>query len=323
MLQEAVRVAIFAMLVFVALQPAAWSQPSASEPVLGVDIQRDIEYAKAGDISLKLDLYRPAAVSDSPRPCVVWIHGGGWRNGSKSGDPARLSALVATGEYIAASIDYRLLDVAIWPAQIHDCKAAVRYLRANNKSLGIDPDKIGVWGASAGGHLASLLGTSGDVKELEGNIGMSGSSSRVACVVDFCGPSDFLLPGIGSPRAADEINSTLFGGPLNEKEAVARQASPVTHVTADDPPFLIMHGTQDNTVNIRQAERLYEAQRQTGASTIFVKVEGGGHGFGGPEVSTRVKSFLDKHLLGKDVTISDTPIEAAQAEGQKRGRPRR
>ena len=174
--------------------------------------------------------------------------------------------------------------------------------------------KIGVWGASAGGHLASLLGTSGDVKELEGDIGTTGVSSRVACVVDFCGPSDFLLPGIGSPRAADQINRTFLVDRLKRNEDAARQASPVTHVTADDPPFLIMHGTQDNTVNIRQAERLYEAQKQAGANTIFVKVEGGGHGFGGPEVSARVKAFLDKHLLGKDVVVSADTIQATLGE---------
>ncbi|HEY2414269.1 MAG TPA: alpha/beta hydrolase [Pirellulaceae bacterium] len=307
-----VREFLLVSLAFVVAQSTAWGQaPLPQKSAVDVEIQRDIEYAKVGEISLKLDFYRPETGSDHPRPCVVWIHGGGWRSGSKSGGGVRLSSLVSTGEYVAASIDYRLLDVAIWPAQIYDCKAAIRYLRANSKSLGIDPDKIGVWGASAGGHLASLLGTSGDVKEIEGDVGTTGVSSRVACVVDFCGPSDFRLPGIGAPRASDQISNTFFGGPLKDKEEAARQASPVAHVTADDPPFLIMHGTQDNTVNIRQAERLYDAQKQAGASTIFVKIEGGGHGFGGSEVNSRVKAFLDKHLHGKDVAISDAPIEAA------------
>jgi dipeptidyl aminopeptidase/acylaminoacyl peptidase len=118
----------------------------------------------------------------------------------------------------------------------------------------------------------SLLGTSGEVKELEGEIGTTGVSSRVACVVDFCGPSDFFLSGIGSARANDRVIATLFGGSLEERNDAAKQASPVTHVSKDDPPFLIMHGTQDNTVNIRQAERLYEAQKQAGVNTTFVKV---------------------------------------------------
>jgi acetyl esterase/lipase len=306
----AVMIAYLGMAVL--LTPAVAQSPVGRNLPGSVEVQRDIEYAKVGNVSLKLDLYRRAMADGRLRPCVVWIHGGGWRSGSKSGGATRLSDLVATGEYVGASIDYRLLDVAHWPAQIYDCKAAIRYLRDNSKSLGINPDKIGVWGASAGGHLASLLGTSGDVNEVEGDVGTIGVSSHVACVVDFCGPSDFLLPGIGSPRASEQISLTFFGGPLKEKEDAARQASPVTFVTADDPPFLIMHGTQDNTVSIRQAERLYEAQRQAGASTMFVKIEGGSHGFGGSAVNARVKAFLDKHLLGKDVSISSEPIAAAE-----------
>jgi acetyl esterase/lipase len=314
------RTSILALLTLLLSVSFAMPQASAQASTRGlpdnVSAHLDVEYAKAGEAILKLDIYQPKVPSSKPRPCVVWIHGGGWRSGNKSGGAPRLAPLVATGDYVGVSVEYRLIDVAIWPAQIHDCKAAIRYLRANSNRLGIDPDKIGVWGASAGGHLVSLLGTSGDVKDVEGDLGTTGVSSRVACVVDFCGPSDFLLAGIGAPRVGDQVNIALFGGPLKEKEAAARQASPVTYVTADDPPFLIMHGTQDNTVNIRQAERLYEAQKNAGASTIFVKVEGGGHGFGGPEVSSRVKAFLDKHLLGKDVAVSAEPIQAAPAKAK-------
>jgi len=298
----------------VSRQPRSAAQEAAAPiPPNSVAVQTDVEYARAGDVSLKLDIYQPRTSATKLRPCIVWIHGGGWRSGNKSGGAARLNPLVATGDYVGVSVDYRLVDVGIWPAQIHDCKAAIRYIRANFGNLGVDPDKIGVWGASAGGHLVSLLGTSGDVKDLEGDLGTTGVSSRVACVVDFCGPSDFLLSGIGAARLGEQINIALFGGPLKEKEDAARQASPASHVTADDPPFLIMHGTNDNTVNIRQAERLYAAQKQAGASTIFVKVDGGGHGFGGPEVNARVKAFFDKHLLGRDVVVSAEPIQSAPA----------
>jgi acetyl esterase/lipase len=295
--------------------PQAKAAVDDSDAVLA---DRDIEYARAGDVSLRLDVYRPKSESTRPRPCVVWIHGGGWRGGSKASGAQRLAPLVATGEYVGVSVDYRLIGVAIWPAQIHDCKAAIRYLRAQSGKFGIDPDKIGVWGASAGGHLVSLLGTAGDVKALEGEIGTTGVSSRVACVVDFCGPSDFLLPGIGAPNASDRLSNALFGGALQDRQDTAIGASPVTYVTNDDPPFLIMHGTQDKTVHIRQAERLYEAQKQAGVNTIFVTVEGGGHGFGGPEVSTRVKTFLDRHLLGKDVVVSARPIQALPAEPKEK-----
>src|SRR5687768_13215615 len=223
-----------------------------------IDVQTDIEYAKAGEISLTLDFYKPKEAAAGPRPLVVWIHGGGWQNGNKASGLGRLASLVASGDYVGASVGYRLTDKATWPAQILDCKAAIRYLRANADKLGIAPDKIGVWGSSAGGHLVSMLGTSGDVKDVEGDLGTTGVSSRVSCVVDYCGPSDFLLFGLSAPRMNEPGRPVykLFGGPTKDKADLAKQASPVTYVTKDDPPFLIVHGTDDRTVSIKQAERL-------------------------------------------------------------------
>jgi dipeptidyl aminopeptidase/acylaminoacyl peptidase len=160
--------------------------------------------------------------------------------------------------------------------------------------------------------LVSLLGTSGDIKEVEGELGTTGVSSRVSCVVDFCGPSDFLAFGVTNARLNEPGQPVykLLGGPLKDKQEFAKQASPVTYVTKDDPAFLIMHGTEDATVNIKQAELLFDAQKKAGVDTTFVKIEGGAHGFGGPEVSARVKAFLDKHLLRKSVTVSADPIAA-------------
>jgi len=277
-----------------------------------IEVQTDVEYGKAGDRSLKLDVIKPKEASDKQRPCIVWIHGGGWQNGNKNSGVNRLAALVATGDYVGISVGYRLTDEATWPGQIHDCKAAIRYIRANAKSLGINPDKIGVWGSSAGGHLVSMLGTSGDVKELEGNNGTPNVSSRVTCVVDFCGPSDFLSIPADGPRVSEPSGPLykLFGGPLKEKQALAKEASPVTYVTADDPPFLIMHGTEDRTVAIKQAELLHAAQKKAGTDTTFVKITGGGHGFGGPKVEERVQNFFAKHLLGKSIDVSGEAIEA-------------
>lgn len=285
-----------------------------------IDVQSDFEYGKAGERSLKLDVIKPKATSDKPRPCVVWIHGGGWQNGNKTSGTQRLASLVATGDYVGVSVGYRLTDEATWPGQIHDCKAAVRWIRANAKTLGIDPTKIGVWGSSAGGHLVSMLGTSGDVKELEGANGTPDVSSRVACVVDFCGPSDFLAISKDHPKANEATGSLykLFGGPLSEKQDVAKSASPVTYVSADDPPFLIMHGTSDNTVAISQAERLYEAQKKAGVNTTFVKITGGGHGIGGVKVEERVAAFFAKQLLGKDVEVSADAIEAPPMAAKKK-----
>jgi acetyl esterase/lipase len=278
-----------------------------------IDMEADVEYAKAGDISLKLDVLKPKTASDKPRPCIVWIHGGGWQGGDKASGRGRLSRYVAGGDYVGVSVGYRLTDKGSWPAQIHDCKAAIRWIRASAEKLGIDPEKIGVWGSSAGGHLVSHLGSSGDVKEVEGDLGTTGISSRVACVVDFCGPSDFTAFAADSPRVNQPGQPVykLLGGPLKEKTDEAKQASPITFVTPDDPPFLIVHGTDDRTVPIDQAERLHAAQKKAGVDTTYVKIEGGGHGIGGAEVEARVKAFFDKHLLGKDVQVSAEPIEAA------------
>lgn len=276
-----------------------------------VDLDADVEYAKVGDISLKVDVLTPKTKSDKPRPVIVFIHGGGWQSGNKRGGVFGLRPLVATGDYVGVSVQYRLTDVASWPAQIHDCKAAIRWVRANAAKYGIDPERIGVWGGSAGGHLVSLLGTSGGVAEIEGDLGTKEGSSRVQCVVDFCGPSDFLAFDAENPKlkTANSAISKLLGGPLREKQEVAKQASPITYVTKDDPPFLVVHGTADAIVPVDQADRFHKALTAAGVDSKYVRIVGGSHSIGGPEVAKRVRAFFDKHLLGKDVEVSDAAIE--------------
>jgi acetyl esterase/lipase len=293
----------------VAQQPQAKAKKAPAEGPLpeSVIAERDVEYAKAGDYSLKLDIYKPRKSESSPRPCVVWIHGGGWQGGNKSSGARLVGPLVATGNYVGVSVGYRLSDVASWPAQIHDCKAAIRWIRANKDKLGIDADRIGVWGSSAGGHLVSMLGTSGDVKELEGQLGTTGVSSRVACVVDFCGPSDF--PNFELTSGARGPISKLLGGPPADKPAVAKEASPITYVTKDDPPFLVVHGTDDATVPYDQGQRFHAALKAAGVDATLITMQGGGHGIGGQEITGRVKAFFDKHLLGEDVMVSAEPIQ--------------
>jgi len=273
-----------------------------------VHIERDVEYGRAGDRPLKLDLYCPKQKSEKPLPVIVYVHGGAWMSGDKSMAALRLAAIAAQGDYVCVSVGYRLSGEAIWPAQIHDCKAAIRWLRANAAKYHLDPEKIGVWGTSAGGHLVSMLGTSGDVKDLEGDCGSAGQSSRVTCVVDFCGPSDFSAIA-AAPHTV--VRRLLGGGSLEEIKEKLIAASPVTYVSKDDPPFLIVHGTDDNTVPIRQAEILYAALQQAGVEAVFVKLEGGGHGIDGPEVKERVMAFFDKHLRGQQVEVSAEPIKAA------------
>lgn len=291
--------------------PARAQNPGRPKLPANVVPHANVEYGKAGDVSLKLDVYTPKAESKKPRPVIVWIHGGGWQAGNKSSGAGRLAPLVATGNYVGVSVGYRLTDVATWPGQIHDCKAAIRWIRANAKKYNMDPERIGVWGASAGGHLVSMLGTSGGVKELEGDNGSPGQSSRVRCVVDFCGPSDFLAFGKDNPamnRPKSPV-SKLLGGMLKDKEDMAKSASPVTYVSKDDPPFLIVHGTADKLVPIAQAERLHAALKKAGVDSTLVRIEGGGHGFGGPEVNRRVRAFFDKHLLGKKGEVSSDSIK--------------
>ncbi|HZL87839.1 MAG TPA: alpha/beta hydrolase [Pirellulaceae bacterium] len=283
-----------------------------------VVVETDVEYGKAGDMPLLLDVIKPKAVAENgkPKPLVVWIHGGAWQSGDKSSGLPRLGLWVAQGDYVGISVGYRLSGVATWPAQIHDCKAAIRWIRANADKLGIDPDKIGVWGSSAGGHLVSLLGTSSDIKALEGSNGNPGVSSQVACVVDYCGPSDFLLFARSGASAANANGpiSKLLGGPVSDREAAAREASPVTYVTKDDPPFLVVHGTADRTVPFAQGEKFYEKLKAAGVDATFVKMDGGGHGIGGPEITARAKAFFDKHLLGKTVEVSGEAIRVEEGK---------
>jgi acetyl esterase/lipase len=209
----------------------------------GTKVHRDLEYVKDGHERQKLDLYLPEK-ADAPLPVIVWVHGGAWRAGSKDRPPA---LPFVTKGYAVASINYRLSQHAQFPAQIEGCKAALRWLRANARKYNLDPEHIGVWGASAGGHLVALLGTSGDVKELEGKGGNPEQSSRVQAVVDWFGPTDFLQMG-GSHNDAKSPESQLLGGAVQENKEKAAKANPITYVSKDDPPFLIMHGDKGPTV---------------------------------------------------------------------------
>ena len=178
--------------------------------------------------------------------------------------------MVESGEYIGASVGYRLSDEAIWPAQLHDCKAAIRWLRANAKKYNLDPDRIGVTGTSAGGHLVAMLGTGGDVLELEGELGDHLKvSSRVNCVVDQYGPTDLLTMG-GFHNNANSPESKLLGGAVQDNKKAARNASPTSYVSKDDPPVLLIHGTNDPVVPFNQSELLLQAHEDCGLCLGFV-----------------------------------------------------
>ena len=240
--------------------------------VADATIHRDLVYKTVNGAALTLDLYCPEKVS-GPAPVIVWIHGGAWRRGGKEKCPA--VALVQDG-YAVASIDYRLTSTAPFPAQIEDCKAAVRWLRANAAKYNLDADRIGVWGMSAGGHLAALLGTSGGVPELEGSGDNMQYSSRVQAVCDVAGPTDLpALTNVG-PKRMSAIEG-LLGGPLEKDKAKAIAASPIHYVSKDDPPFLIVHGEGDRVIPVEQSQRLYEALRKAGVNATLKILPQVGH----------------------------------------------
>jgi acetyl esterase/lipase len=262
-------------------------------------VVRNAEYGRAGNHPLHLDLYLPSGGA-KPYPVVVWIHGGGWSSGSRRHCH---SQFLTDAGYAVASIDYRLSQSAKFPAQIEDCKTAVRWLRASAKAYGLNPDRIGAWGASAGGHLAALLGTSGGIKDLEGTGGNPNVSSRVQAVCDWFGPTDFLKMDAQSPPDSRILHdgpaspeSRLIGGPLQQNKEKVAKANPITYVTADDPPFLIMHGDKDPLVPVHQSRILYDALRRAGVPATLQIVEGAGHDLDGETHHRAVVEFFDQHL---------------------------
>jgi acetyl esterase/lipase len=286
---------VVGVLCWVGLAPA---QQSATRPLPpGIQVYRDLAYTRPGEKAQLLDLYLPEQAG-APLPVVLWVHGGGWTSGSKDGGGPALF-LVRSG-FAVAAINYRLSSEAIFPAQIEDCKAAVRWLRANAATYHLDGNRIGAWGSSAGGHLVALLGTSGGEKALEGTGGNAGYSSRVQAVVDFCGPTDFQSFLTQYPERSANPNTPegkLLGGPLRDKQTLARKASPTTYIDKTDPPFLIMHGDQDTTVPIMQSQVLYDKLNAAGVTATFEVIKGAGHGFGGQGVALKVLEFFRGALV--------------------------
>jgi acetyl esterase/lipase len=283
---------ILALATLTGLPALAQAPKKAPAPTPGVEAKRNLIYVPDGHERQALDLYVPK--SERPVPLVVWIHGGAWQGGNKENPP--LMFLTAKG-FALASINYRLSQHAVYPAQIHDCKAAIRYLRANAKAHNLDADRIGVSGASAGGHLAALLGTTAGVNELDGTLGKhAGVSSRVQAVFDLFGPTDLSMFGNLDAKSSP---GRLVGGALKEKADVVKAANPIAFISKDDPPFLIIHGDKDKTVPINQSEVLHTALQKAGVPSTFIRVPDGGHGgapFLAPEMIARIETFFRTHL---------------------------
>ncbi len=287
----------------------------------------DIDYGGNGNPRQMLDLLLPEKrASDKALPVIVYIHGGAWLAGNKRSAHRQLARFVRTGQFAGVAVNYRLSSEAIWPAQIHDCKAALRWVHAHAKKHGLSADRIAVWGASAGGHLVAMLGVSNGVAALEGTVGPhTKSKSTVSCVVDFFGPTDFIrmqdFPSVMNHGAADSPESKLVGGEVNKKKDVVRAASPLTYVSKDDVPFLIVHGTKDPLVPFNQSELLHKALTACGVEATFIHVINGGHGFRSREPVERVEVFLAHHLLGNKEKVNSEPIgqqPASRAEQTKK-----
>jgi len=267
-------------------RPPIWLKGARKIPE-GVKVLKDLEYARVDGHPLRLDLYLPEKSETKP-PLLVWIHGGAWILGSKA--PINYNFLRLTGEgYAAASIEYRLEGLVSHPKQIHDCKGAIRWLRAHADQYGYDTTRIGVGGGSAGGHLVLLLGLSSGVEALEGDVGGNlDQSSHVDAVVDLFGPS-----ALGRFAQA----SKRFG--QNKTAALLKSASPLTYLTKDDPPLLIFHGDKDPLVPLSQSEYLHKRYQEAGLESTLHVIKGAGHGgapFNDATCYKQIKAFFDRHI---------------------------
>jgi acetyl esterase/lipase len=271
--------------------------PSQDPSMRDGTVHHDLPYVSDPHPRQHLDLYLPD--SPSPLPLIVYIHGGAFRLGSKrSGVPIDY---LQKG-YAIASINYRLSQHALFPAQIEDCKAAVRWLRAHADRYGLNPERVAAWGPSAGGHLAAMLGTAGHVRAFDVGEHLD-QPSAVRAVVDYYGPTDFLqmdahrLPNGMRHDPADSPESELVGGAIQEHPDRVARANPITYVTPEAPPFLVVHGEADPLVPHHQSELLVAALEAAGVPVTFYTVPGAGHGgFVVPKVEEMTEAFLKRHL---------------------------
>jgi acetyl esterase/lipase len=264
-----------------------------------VTFETGIEFANPDDQHLKLDMARPKS-SDGPFPAIVCIHGGGFRAGSRQTYDALCIRLAQEG-YVAVTVSYRLAPKYQFPAAVHDVKEAVRWLRGNAKKYNVDPNRIGVMGGSAGGHLAQFLAVTQDVKAFEGPGAHQGQSSRVQCVVNYYGSSDF-TKSYGKSVDAAQVLPLFLGGDLKQERHKHIVASPLYWVTPRAAPTLCIHGTKDTYVAHEQAVWLVDRLKAADVEAELLTMEGAGHGFRGADAEKAEKAllaFFTKHLKRK------------------------
>jgi len=267
----------------------------------GYAVTTNIPYCKVDGVELQLDIAIPNG--DGPHPAIVCIHGGGWSAGQRQSYTSIIRQFASAG-FVAATASYRLAPQHKFPAAIEDVKCSVRFLLAHAKDFKINPNRIGATGGSAGGHLVALLGTTTKKDGLEGHGGYAKQSSRVAAVCDFFGPTDIVNKNW--PDDADKIVYRFMGKTREEALDAYKLASPLFHVTKDDPPFLIFHGGSDGLVPVNQSKILHAALRKVGVPSELIIYEGEDHGWGGENMVDSIKrmiEFFKKYLM-------DTPQAA-------------
>jgi acetyl esterase/lipase len=259
---------------------------SKTDPPKDLEIVRDVVYGQGGGHDLTMDILRPAGKQLALMPTLIGIHGSGWTAGTRDWCLETLLHFAIRG-YFTAAITHRFSGEAPFPSMIHDCNCSVRYLRAHAAQYGIDPDRIGVWGFSSGGHLASLVGTGWHVQELQGNGGWAEQSTRVQAVCDWFGPTAWLPKGLlGMVESSDAKTEDSVANPIN-------------HIRpGQTPPFLIMHGDKDELVTLASSEILYDALTKAGIESTFVIAEGAGHHLVRYDIHSIMVDFFGKHLKG-------------------------
>jgi acetyl esterase/lipase len=284
---------IIILLISIVLCTMTWAADKSQEKIVpmpapkiemmavpdGIKVEQDLVYATMNGHELKLDIAYPKE-KKGKMPAIINIHGGGWLMGDKNPNEAIIDAQHG---YIGISIQYRKSDIAKFPAAVHDCKTAVRWARANADKYGIDIDRIGVMGGSAGGYLAAIMGVSNNDSYLEGDGPYKQYSSKVQTAVDQFGPTDFSrmndVPGNMDHNLPSGPESQFIGKPVQEAPDLVKKANPITYIDASDPPILVMHGEKDGDVIINQSELFYNALAKAGVKTKFVRIKNAGHGF--------------------------------------------
>jgi acetyl esterase/lipase len=293
---------VIGLLVLLSTSCAYWAEPKPA--AVAAKVQRNIVFGRPDGAKLKMDLYFPPGGAGRASPVVMYVHGGGWRMGSK----AMVSMMPGPSEllrrgYVVASINYRLAPKYKFPAMIEDAKCVVRFLRAHAKEFNLDPNRIGVMGDSSGGHLVALLGLTDSHAGFDGQCDWSNATSRVQAVVDLYGPSDFTSKS-NLNQTAISLVKTAFGA-TNADDPILKRASPVTYVSSNAPPFLILHGDHDGLVPLQQSEELYERLKAAGDSATFIVITNFSHGYtpfglkSSPNfagLSKIIADFFDKNL---------------------------